>query len=78
MVAPKFEALAASYGDEYLFLKVDIEKSSGLSVASQISSVPTFFLYANGEVRERVSGANIELVRTKVEALKATGDARSL
>ena len=54
-VGPKFEALSQKY-PTYMFAKIKVEHLEGLY---QVTALPTFLYFKNGELVNRVMGANI-------------------
>lgn len=70
-VHPQYKELAKHNADVN-FLHVDIDSSSE-SMPNQVSdifSVPTFHFYKNGKVVDKLEGANINMLKTKLEKLK--------
>jgi len=57
MIGPKFAALA-DLETSVDFYKVDVDKSDEICSAAQISCMPTFLFYKNGEVVDRLEGAS--------------------
>merc|ERR1712025_214867 len=69
MIAPKLEAMDAEM-DDVVFLKVDVDECDELAKEHEISAMPTFIFFKNGEKVERFSGANEEKIRTTIGAKK--------
>jgi thioredoxin 1 len=70
-VHPQYKELAKKH-NEINFLHVDIDSSSE-SMPNQVSdiySVPTFHYYKDGKVVDKLEGANINMLITKLERLK--------
>ncbi|XP_077355619.1 thioredoxin b [Festucalex cinctus] len=64
MIGPVFEA--ASKQSEYadvIFLKVDVDKCDEITAKFDISCMPTFHFYRNGERIELFSGANADKLK---------------
>jgi thioredoxin 1 len=59
-MGPIVERLAARFAGRAGVVKVDIDQSGELASAYGVRSVPTFLLFANGRVVERVVGATSE------------------
>lgn|SRR6266508_854066 len=59
-MAPVVERLAARFAGKAEIVKVDIDRASELAAAHGVRSVPTFLLFANGQVAERVIGMTSE------------------
>lgn len=57
MVAPVLEQLADELDGKVRIGKVDIDTHQDLAVRFGVSSIPTFVLFANGEVKDRMMGA---------------------
>ncbi len=56
-VAPIVEDLATQYKDKIKVAKINVDESSQVAMKYQITSIPTFILFKNGEVADRVLGA---------------------
>ena len=52
------------------FYKVDVDKNSEASAAAEISCMPTFKFYKNGEVVHTIEGADISGVASAVSTHK--------
>uniref|UniRef100_A0A7S2WKL9 Thioredoxin domain-containing protein n=1 Tax=Rhizochromulina marina TaxID=1034831 RepID=A0A7S2WKL9_9STRA len=68
-VAPKFVEASGQYGTRVHFLKVDVDAHKPLAQKYQVSSMPTFLFLKNGKVVDRISGANIDSVKQKINSL---------
>ena len=66
-IAPKLEAMDAEMVD-VVFLKVDVDECEELSTEHQISSMPTFIYFKNGEQVARFSGASEAKIKETIEA----------
>ena len=67
-VAPKFAALSEQY-PEAVFLHVDIDELAELDDIKDVSGVPTFKFFRNGELLERFSGANVAKIEMTLQKL---------
>ena len=57
MLAPTFEKLAANYGDQIIFAKVNVDELPEVAGQYGIRSIPTLLLLRDGEVVEELVGA---------------------
>ena len=57
MLAPTFERLAATYGDEISFAKVNVDELPEVAGQYGIRSIPTLLLLRGGKVVEELVGA---------------------
>jgi thioredoxin 1 len=57
LLAPTFERLAATYGDEISFAKVNVDELPELAGQYGIRSIPTLLLLREGKVVEELVGA---------------------
>ena len=56
-VAPIVDDLATQYKDKIKVAKINVDESSQVAMKYQVTSIPTFILFKNGEVADRVLGA---------------------
>ncbi len=75
-MTPVVERLAASFAGRADIVKVDVDQSGDLASAHGVRSIPTFLLFAGGQVVERVVGATSEstlaaLIESKLASVKA-------
>ena len=56
MIAPVLEELAAESGGLYRIAKLDVDKNPQTAAALRIQSIPTLFIYKNGQAVERIVG----------------------
>ena len=56
-VAPIVEDLAAQYKDKLKVAKINVDESSQVAMKYQVTSIPTFIFFKNGQVADRVLGA---------------------
>lgn len=59
-MAPVVERLAASFAGRADIVKVNVDRDGELASAYGVRSIPTFLLFADGQVAERVIGATTE------------------
>jgi len=57
MLAPTFEKLAANYGDQITFAKVNVDELPEVAGQYGIRSIPTLLLLRDGDVLEELDGA---------------------
>jgi thioredoxin len=57
MVAPVLDQLAAESSGRYRVAKLDVDANKGTAAALRIQSIPTLFIYKNGQPVERITGA---------------------
>jgi len=57
LLAPTFERLAATYGDEISFAKVNVDELPEVAGQYGIRSIPTLLLLREGKVVEELVGA---------------------
>jgi thioredoxin 1 len=57
LLGPTFERLAANYGDEISFAKVNVDELPEVASQYGIRSIPTLLLLREGEVVEELVGA---------------------
>ncbi len=56
-VAPIVEDLATQYAGKIKVAKINVDESTEVAMRYQITSIPTFILFKNGEVADRALGA---------------------
>jgi len=57
MVAPLLDQLAAESAGRYLVAKLDVDANKRTAAALSVQSIPTLFIYKNGQPVERIVGA---------------------
>jgi thioredoxin 1 len=57
MVAPVLSELAGDLADKVRIAKLNVDEHQNLAVKYQVSSIPTFILFKEGEVADRMMGA---------------------
>jgi thioredoxin len=62
MIAPALEELAAESGGRYRVAKLDVDKNPRTAARLGIQSIPTLFIYKNGQQVERILGAQSKQV----------------
>lgn len=56
-VAPIVDDLASQYAGKLKVAKVNVDESTNVAMKYQVTSIPTFILFKNGQVADRVLGA---------------------
>ncbi|MCA1580395.1 MAG: thioredoxin [Acidobacteria bacterium] len=56
-VAPIVDDLATQYKDKLKVAKINVDESSQVAMKYQVTSIPTFIVFKNGQVADRVLGA---------------------
>ena len=56
-VAPVLEELAEKFDGSVRIAKLDVDSSQQLAIDYQVSSIPTFILFKDGQVADRMMGA---------------------
>jgi thioredoxin 1 len=56
-VAPMLDDLANQYAGKIKVAKINVDESTDVAMRYQITSIPTFILFKQGEVADRVLGA---------------------
>ena len=66
MLAPTIDAIATEYKERVVVGKVDVDESEALARRFGIMSIPTLFLFKDGEVVEKLVGYRL---KTELEQL---------
>jgi thioredoxin 1 len=56
-IAPIVDDLANQYQGKLKVAKINVDESSQVAMKYQVTSIPTFILFKNGQVADRVLGA---------------------
>lgn len=56
-IAPILEDLDAEYGDKFQIVKVDVDENQEIAAQFGIRSIPTLFVFKNGEKVETLVGS---------------------
>jgi thioredoxin 1 len=59
MIAPFFQELSAKY-TSLTFIKVDVDELEEISTEAGISAMPSFYIYKNGQIVDKLVGASKE------------------
>ena len=49
-IAPAYEKVAESWGDEVIVAKINIDEESAVAIRERIEVIPTLVLYQNGNI----------------------------
>ncbi|CRL06231.1 CLUMA_CG019052, isoform A [Clunio marinus] len=66
MIAPLFNQLPTKY-PKAIFLKVDVDKCQDTAASQGVSAMPTFIFYRNRSKIDRIQGADIQGLETKIK-----------
>ena len=66
MLAPTIDAIATEYKDRVVVAKVDVDENEAIARRFGIMSIPTLFLFKDGEVVEKLVGYRL---KTELEQL---------
>lgn len=73
MVAPVLTALAQVYAGKIKVVKINVDDNPGIAQAYDARSIPTLVFLRNGEVADRVVGAQPQpALAQRIDALLAT------
>ncbi|AAS51097.1 ACL131Wp [Eremothecium gossypii ATCC 10895] len=65
MIAPMIEKFATQF-QEASFYKVDVDAAAEVAHKYQITSMPTILFFKNGQAVDKVVGADVQSIRTKI------------
>ncbi|AOA64704.1 Cytoplasmic thioredoxin isoenzyme 1 [Komagataella phaffii CBS 7435] len=68
MIAPVLDKFSKEY-EQVTFYKVDVDKLSEVAARFEISAMPTFLFFQNGEVVSKVTGANAAAIKQTITKL---------
>lgn len=68
---PEVEKLAESYEGKIKFGKLNVAENRRLAIGLKVMGVPTFLFYKGGELKDRITGGevNIDAIKTRADAL---------
>ena len=61
MLAPTIDAIATEYKDRVVVGKVDVDENDAIARRFGIMSIPTLFLFKDGEVVEKLVGYRLKI-----------------
>ena len=68
-IAPIFRELAAEFKCKATFFSVNVDNAQVLAADQGVSALPAFHFYKNGELCDKLVGADAKALRQKVEAI---------
>jgi len=68
-IAPIFADLSEKLTN-IAFLKVDVDEVNEISQEEEISAMPTFLFYKNGEIVHKIVGADIDEINKTLDKFK--------
>jgi thioredoxin 1 len=70
MLSPVIDELAAEYGEKIKIAKVNVDQQPNLAARYGIRSIPTIFIFKNGEIAEQMVGMQSkEDLKAKIDSL---------
>ena len=66
MIAPHYHQMSEEIAD-VVFCKVDVDENSETAMKYSVSAMPTFLFIKQGEVVDRLMGANVDRLREMIE-----------
>lgn len=57
LIAPILDQLSDEFAEKAKIVKVDVDQAKSMAVQYNVKSVPTFIVFKNGEVVDKVVGA---------------------
>jgi len=67
MIAPIFKELSDEFSSRAQFIKVDVDDNPEAAQKYSVSAMPTFIFLKNGEVVDRLMGANADRLKELIE-----------
>mmetsp|Transcript_39094 Transcript_39094/g.28898 ORF Transcript_39094/g.28898 Transcript_39094/m.28898 type:complete len:153 (+) Transcript_39094:43-501(+) len=64
--APSYGKMSIDFSD-VVFLKVDVDNNREVSMENKVNAMPTFILFKDGSMLDRVTGWNESKLRTMIE-----------
>ncbi|MFX0061475.1 MAG: thioredoxin family protein [Candidatus Hermodarchaeota archaeon] len=65
--APHFERLSKKYGDNAVFVKVNVDQEPAIASALRVQGVPSFFIIKNRKVVSLVVGADMGKLEAEIK-----------
>ncbi len=57
MMHPIFERLAKIYGNKIIFARINVDENQEIAMNYEVYAIPTFIMFSNGKIVERLVGA---------------------
>jgi len=57
MMHPIFEKLAKIYGNKIIFARLNVDENQEIAMNYEVYAIPTFIIFSNGKIVERLVGA---------------------
>lgn len=73
VISPVFAQIAKERAHQAVFIKVDVDKAEDVAANYDVFQMPTFIFVRNGDVITQFSGANEQVLRSKVSELLGGG-----
>ncbi|KAH3670845.1 hypothetical protein WICMUC_004814 [Wickerhamomyces mucosus] len=68
MIAPLLDRFSSDYAEQTEFYKVDVDELGAVAQEQEVSAMPTIIFYKNGQVVDKVIGANPNAIKQKITA----------
>ncbi|GMI41452.1 hypothetical protein TrCOL_g11648 [Triparma columacea] len=68
MIGPVYSMLSDEF-ESVVFIKVDVDENAETAAKYDVSAMPTFVFIKNGEIVDRLSGANADRLREMIQNL---------
>lgn len=69
-IAPEYDELSEDNKyKQWTFCKVDVDEAEDIAAYFNVSAMPTFIFIKNGAIADTFAGANIALLKSKLDSL---------
>ena len=68
-ISPVFDKLTETHSDKITFAKLNTDENNATMRQLKIMSIPTFFVFQNGELKDRWTGANVNKLQKTIKKL---------
>jgi len=69
-IAPLIAEIEPDYAGVIGFAKVDVDESTPLAQKYEITAMPTFIFFKNGEISKSILGANFGSIKNTLEEMR--------